>query len=99
MLYDPDLAAYAHRCLQQARLCSECSLHPHIFSQRHIAIGHVIAMGSLPPPLILRITKKQLKSITERPHVRILILLELKSLWDNLNVPSLHLRMLSGFEA
>ena len=47
----------------------------------------------------LHICKDQLEPITQRPHVRVHILLQFESLRHHLHAPVLHPGMLSGFEA
>ena len=52
----------------------------------------------LPPLTTLHIREQQFKPIAQRPHVRIHVLLQLKSLGHHFDRPLLHARLLARFE-
>ena len=54
---------------------------------------------NLPPLPTLHIRKQQLEPVTQRPHIRVHIPLQLKSLRHHLDSPMLHLCVLARFEA
>ncbi len=66
-------------------------------AQRKIAVGNIQTNSA--PLTALHISEEQLEPIAQSPHIRIHILLQLKSLRNNLHRPILNLSVLTGFEA
>ena len=75
-------------------------------TQRRLGLMHALTQPTFPrlPPLLppltrLQVGKQQLKAITKRFHIRILVLLQLKRLRNNFDGPALQFRVQTGFEA